>query len=108
MPAWMEFVMNHDVMRFAQMAVRVFGIDMNFQNPEETAQKGIRAYRKFMHDIGMPVNIEELGAKEQDIPVLAEKFEETRIGDNKTTGGFVKLTKDDAVEIYRLALNAEV
>ena len=42
MPAWMEFVMSHNVMRFAQMAVRVFGISMNFENPEETAKLAFR------------------------------------------------------------------
>lgn len=108
MPAWMEFVMSHDVMRFAQMAVRVFGISMNFQNPEETAMLGIKAFRKFLRSIGMPINFAELGAKEEDIPELAEKFAVTKIGENGTTGGFVKLTKEDAAEIYRIALNAEV
>ncbi len=108
MPAWMEFVMSHNVMRFAQMAVRVFGVAMNFENPEETAKLGIKAFRKFLHSIGMPINFAELGAKEEDIPELAEKFAVTKIGANGTTGGFVKLTKDDAAEIYRIAVRAEV
>ena len=106
MPAWMEFVMSHNVMRFAQMAVRVFGVSMNFENPEETAKLGIKAFRKFLRSIGMPINFAELGAKEEDIPELAEKFAVTKIGANGTTGGFVKLTKDDAAKIYRIALNA--
>lgn len=108
MPAWMEFVMSHNVMRFAQMAVRVFGVAMNFENPEETAKLGIKAFRKFLRSIGMPINFAELGAKEEDIPELAEKFAVTKIGANGTTGGFVKLTKEDAAEIYRIAVRAEV
>lgn len=108
MPAWMEFVMSHNAMRFAQLAVRVFGIAMDFENPEETAGLGIKAFRKFLHEIGMPINFAELGAKEEDIPKLAEKFSATKIGNNGTTGGFVKLTKEDAVTIYKIALNASV
>lgn len=108
MPAWMEFVMPHNVMRFAQLAVRVFGIAMNFENPEETARLGIKAFRKFLHEIGMPINFAELGAREEDIPELAEKFSVTKIGNNGVTGGFVKLTKEDAVTIYKIALNASV
>ena len=108
MPAWMEFVMSHNVMRFAQMAVRVFGVPMNFENPEETAKLGIKAFRKFLRSIGMPVNFAELGAKEEDIPELAEKFAVTKIGANGTTVGFVKLIKNDAAKIYRIALNAEI
>ena len=31
-----------------------------------------------------------------------------KIGNNGTTGGFVKLAKEDAIEIYKIALNASV
>ena len=104
MPAWMEFVYKHDVMRFAQMAVRVFGCEMNFEKPEQTALAGIAAFRKFLHEIGMPINFEELGAKEEDIPTLVDKF---GVGDGKT-GGFVALSAEDVAEIYRIAARAKV
>ncbi len=104
MPAWMEFVYKHDVMRFAQMAVRVWGCQMNFECPEETAKKGIACFRKFLHEIGMPINFEELGAKEEDIPVLVEKF---GLGDGKT-GGFVALSSEDVAKIYSIAAKAEM
>lgn len=104
MPAWMEFVYKHDVMRFAQMAVRVFGCEMNFEKPELTALAGIAAFRKFLHEIGMPINFEELGAKEEDIPTLVDKF---GVGDGKT-GGFVALSAEDVAEIYRIAARAKV
>jgi len=108
MPAWMEFVMSHNIMRFAHMAVRVFGVPMNFENPEETAKLGIRAFRKFLRQIGMPLNFAELGAKESDIPELSEKFSATKIGAGGRTAGFVKFTKEDAAEIYRIAARAEI
>lgn len=104
MPAWMEFVCSHNVMRFAQMAVRVWGCEMNFANPDETARKGIYAFRKFLHEIGLPINFAELGARTEDIPVLVEKF---GLGDGKT-GGFVSLTSDDIAEIYRIAAKASL
>ena len=102
MPAWMEFVCNHNIMRFAQMAVRVWGCEMNFENPEVTARQGIQCFRTFLHNIGMPINFEELGAKEKDIPVLVDKF---GLGDGKT-GGFVALSSEDVAEIYRIAAKA--
>lgn len=103
MPSWMEYVMKHDVARFAQMATRVFNIEMNFFNPEETAMKGINAFRGFLKSIGMPTTFKELGARREDIPKLVETF---GIGDG-TTGGFVGLTKDDITHIYEIAAREE-
>lgn len=103
MPAWMESVYKHDVMRFAQAAVRVWGCEMNFENPEETAVKGIKSFRKFLHEIGMPINFAELGAKAEDIPVLVEKM-----GIAGKRGGFVPLSSDDVTAILTIAASAEL
>ncbi len=100
MPAWMEYVVDHNVMRFAQMATRVFGCEMNFENPKATALEGIKAFRKFLHSIGMPINFAELGAKEEDIPTLVEKL-------NPGDGwGFVPLKAKDVTAIYTIAAHA--
>ncbi len=104
MPAWMEFVMNHNVMRFAQMATRIWGCEMNFEQPEVTALEGIKAFRRFLHDIGLPINLAELGAKEEDIPLLVET---QGVGDGRTWG-FVRLSSDDITEIYHIAAKATV
>lgn len=104
MPCWMEYVMHHNVMRFAQVASRVWGCPMNFEKPEQTAMQGIKAFRRFLHDIGLPINFEQLGAKEEDIPQLVKN---QGVGDGKT-GGFVQLTSDDITEIYKLAVKASV
>ena len=104
MPAWMEFVYKHNVMRFAQMAVRVWGCQMDFEDPETTALEGICRFRKFLKSIGMPINFEELGAREEDIPVLVEKL---GLGTEKT-GGFVSLSSEDIAEIYRIAAHAKI
>ena len=104
MPSWMEYVHKHNVLRFCQMATRVFGCQMNFKNPEATAVEGIHRFRSFLHSIGMPINFAELGAKEEDIPVLVEKI---GIGDGKF-GGFMELDRNDVTEIYKIAAHAEV
>ncbi|MBQ0003720.1 MAG: iron-containing alcohol dehydrogenase [Treponema sp.] len=100
MPAWMTFVYKHDVMRFAQFAVRVWGCDMDFANPEKTALEGIAAFRTFLKSIGMPLTFKELGAKEKDIPQLVKNFGLPKDG---KTGGFVKLSSKDIAEIYKIA-----
>ena len=104
MPAWMEFVYKHNPLRFAQAATRIWGCQMDFEHPEVTALEGIKRFRSFLHSIGMPINFAELGAREEDIPALVEKF---GIG-RKRTGGFVALSAEDIAEIYRIAARAEL
>ncbi|HOJ66349.1 MAG TPA: iron-containing alcohol dehydrogenase [Paludibacteraceae bacterium] len=99
-PAWMKYVMNHDIMRFAQFAVRVWGCEMDFQHPEITAKEGIAKFEQFLISIGMPIRFAQLGAKAEDIPTLVKNM---RLG-NCTVGSFVKLTEKDVAEIYKLAV----
>lgn len=104
MPAVFTYVMNHDVMRFAQIAVRVWGCEMDFAHPEKTAREGIEALRSFLISIGMPKNFEQLKAREEDIPKLAHVC---CYGDGQTAhtvGGFVPLEQKDVEAIYRLML----
>lgn len=102
-PAWMTYTMHHDVMRFAQLAVRVWGCPMDFAHPERTAKAGIEALRRFLKSIGMPGNFAELGAKEEDIEKLAHT---ACYGDGAggSIGGFVPLKEEDVKAIYRLML----
>ncbi|MBQ3687961.1 MAG: iron-containing alcohol dehydrogenase [Treponema sp.] len=103
MPAVFKYVMKHDVMRFAKVAVRVWGCQMDFDHPEVTALEGIGALRSFLISIGMPKNFAELGAKETDIPALVSQLCN---GDGRPgyIEGFVKLDEKDCAEIYRLML----
>ena len=101
MPAVFKYVMNHNVMRFAQVAVRVWGCNMDFEHPEVTALEGINAFAAFLKSIGMPGNFAELGAKEEDIPQLVETL---CCGDgrNGSISGFVTLDKEDCTKIYKM------
>lgn len=102
-PAWMEYTMKHDVMRFAQLANRVWGCSMDFGNPEITAKAGIQAFRNFLKSIGMPQTLGELGGKEEDIPYLAHTASYGN-GNDGTLGSFVVLKEEDIANIYRLML----
>lgn len=100
MPAVFTYVMNHDVMRFAQVATRVWGCQMDFEHPEVTAKAGIEAFRNYLISIGMPKNFEELGAKEEDIPTLVNTLID--LNSDGTVGGFVPLDKEACTAIYKL------
>ena len=101
MPAVFTYVMQHNVMRFAQAAVRIWGCQMDFAHPEVTAKAGIEALRSFLISIGMPKNFAELGAKEEDIPQLVKIL---CYGDGRTgsISGFVTLNEEDCTNIYKM------
>ncbi len=101
MPAVFRYVMDHDVMRFAKVAVRVWGCQMDFDHPEVTALEGITRLQAFLTSLGMPGNFEELGAREEDIPALVEALCD---GDGRqgSISGFVTLDKEDCAKIYKM------
>lgn len=52
-----------------QYAVRVWNVEMNFENPKDTALEGIRRLRDLIHRAGLPLTLKKAG-------VGTEKFEE--------------------------------
>ena len=101
MPAVFTYVMNHNINRFAQLAVRVWGCQMDFDHPERTALKGIECLRTFLRSIGMPCNFEELGAKAEDIPRMVKTLCHGA-GRSGSIYGFVTLNEDDCTRIYEM------
>ena len=99
-PAWLTYTMNININRSAQFAVRVWGCEMNFDDPAETAKEGIAKFTAFMKEIGMPTTITEVGAKEEDIPALAKNM----FHGAPNHGNFLKLTMENTMAIYKLAL----
>ena len=103
MPAWMEYVCGHDVMRFARFAVNVFGCEMDFAHPERTAQAGIRRLRDFFRTLGMPATLEEVGGRAEDISAMVAHRCEKPNG--FPFGGFVKIQEADMEAILRRCAN---
>ncbi|MCR4589028.1 MAG: iron-containing alcohol dehydrogenase [Lachnospiraceae bacterium] len=101
MPAVFRYVMNHNVMRFAQVATRVWGCSMDFAHPEATALEGIAKMQAFFTSIGMPSDFAGIGAKEEDIPTLVENLC-CGNGRDGTISGFVTLDKEDCTRIYKM------
>ena len=99
-PAWALYVMEHDVPRFAQLAHRVLGVEMDFSHPERTARDGILTLKRFFEEIGMPVHMAQLGIKPENYETLADSAIRTAGGPVKS---YVPLDKPAILEIFRLA-----
>ncbi len=99
-PAWAEFVMKYDTMKFAQLANRLWGVEMNFDHPEKTAKDGIKAMRAYFKEIGMPITMSELGLKPEDYEDIINLT--TKNGTAKIKS-YIDLGKEEIREIYKLA-----
>ena len=62
-PSWARYVKARHLNRFVRFAVNVMGIENDFSNPDETAEKGICAMEDFYRKIGVGA-MEVLGQKE--------------------------------------------
>ncbi|MEG1364880.1 MAG: iron-containing alcohol dehydrogenase [Cetobacterium sp.] len=97
-PAWMKYVYKHNMEKFIQFATRVWNVEYDYNSPEETALEGIRRMTSFFKEIGMPITLEDAGINNEKFEEMASKA--TEFGPQ---GNFVKLNKQDIVEIYKLA-----
>lgn len=98
-PLWMRYVLETNPDKLVLFASRVWNIDINMENPKETALRGIEAFENFLRKIGMPLSFEEIGAKKDDIPLLVDKL----FGGRETEGNYVKLKREDVTRIYESA-----
>lgn len=99
-PAWAKYEYKKDINKFAQMATRVWGIDLDFDNPEKTALEGIEKMKSYFSSLGMPVTMKELGIEPKDYEKIVNMTT-----DNGTNGvaSYGTLSKEDILEIYKLA-----
>lgn len=100
-PAWCKYVYKKNLKRFVQFAVRVMGVEEDFENPEKTALAGIAKVEKLFKKIGMPVRMHELGIDETRFCEMADKC--TR-EDTVKTGNLYPLGREDIVKIFRMSL----
>ncbi|MBN1310383.1 MAG: iron-containing alcohol dehydrogenase [Anaerolineae bacterium] len=99
-PAWMKYVYQHDVKRFAQFATRVWNVDYSVWAPERAALEGIRRLEDFFRRIGLPTTLNDLGIVDDRFEEMASKATKS---DTATLGGFVPLNQQDIVDILAMA-----
>jgi len=87
-PAWMKHVLHQDVARFAQWAVRVWGVEQDFFSAEATAREGIRRLTAFFSGLGLAPTLSGLGIHDDRLEEMARKCSR---GGTATVGHFVEL-----------------
>ncbi len=92
-----RLIMPYGLKKFARFATNVWGIAADGKSDEQLANEGLVAFEAWMREIGVSMNITELGATKDMLPAIADA---TFILD----GGYKKLTRDEVLEILRQSL----
>ncbi|WP_298669985.1 iron-containing alcohol dehydrogenase [uncultured Methanofollis sp.] len=85
--------------RFVEIA-KALGENVEGLSTIEAAEKAIDAIKKLSADVGIPAGVKQLGAKEEDIPTLAENAMKDICGLTNPR----RATKDEIMTIYRSAM----
>ena len=100
MPAWMSYACETAPERFCQLAVRVWGVDPDlFPTSIAAAKEGIARLRRFISDMGLPLNLKEMGIPADLLEEMASKA-----AADGPIGQMRRLTKDDILRIYQSIL----
>lgn len=90
-------IMKYGLQKFRRYAVNVWNVDPEGKTAGQVAEEGLAAMEDYMKEIGVVMNLTELGVTEDMIPGLVES---TLIME----GGYKVLTKDEIAEIFRQSL----
>ncbi len=98
-PNWMEHVLDANVGRFKQLAVRVFGVQDNGSTDKEIALEGIRRLREFWTSLGAPTRLADYDIDDKNIEKMAE-----HVMSQGAVGNFKSLSYDDVKSILKASL----
>ncbi|MES0856071.1 iron-containing alcohol dehydrogenase [Geobacillus sp. G4] len=98
-PNWMKHVLDENVSRFAQLAVRVFDVDPAGKSERDVALEGIERLREFWSSLGAPSRLADYGIGEENLELMADKA--MAFGE---FGRFKTLNRDDVLAILRASL----
>lgn len=105
-PAFLQYVLNEDTApKIAQFAIQVMGVKPKKRTQIEIAQKGIKKLSKFLtKDLNLPGHLSDIGIDDTHFAEMAHKTIAWKGGEDGILHGFVNLSEEDLVEIYKLAL----
>ncbi len=89
-----RYILPYGVQKFKRFAVNVWDIDPAGKTDEQTAQEGLAAMEAWMNELGLVMNISDLGATEEMLEGIAD-------GTIILPGGYKVLEHEEIVEILK-------
>lgn len=89
-----RYILPYGVQKFKRFAVNVWDIDPAGKTDEQTAREGLAAMEAWMNELGLVMNISDLGATEEMLEGIAD-------GTIILPGGYKVLEHEEIVEILK-------
>ena len=101
MPALLQYIIDNgtpeQAARVAQFGAGVFGIRADLADIKASANAGVRAFRSWIHSVGMPLTLGELGVPKAELPAMVKR---TMDANNGKILGFIDLDEKAVTAIY--------
>lgn len=98
--SWARYVYSANIPRWLQYSHNVWNVDIDYEHPEKTIEKAIDLQEEYYCSIGMPISLQELDIKEEDLEVLAYRCSREK---TRTLIGYKPLAYEDILSIYQMA-----
>lgn len=95
--AYYHYILPYGLQKFKRFAINVWNVSPDYGADEEIALAGLDRMEKWMKDIGLVMNLTELGANESMLQGLTDST-------LPMTGGYKPLSKDEIKEIFKKSL----
>ena len=92
--AYYRKICPYGLQKFKRFAINVWNVSPNGKNDEQIAAEGLNCMEKWIKEIGLVMNISDLGVTDDMIEGIAN-------GSFILNGGYKVLTKDEIVEILK-------
>jgi len=100
-PAWIKYVYQRDLQRFAQFAERMWNIDTNLFDLEESALLGIRSLEQFFTELGLPTRLSHININQSRFDEIASR---ATAGGTRLVGDVMQLNKEEVLKVLELAI----
>ncbi len=90
-------IMPYGLAKFCRFAVNVWGVDANEKTGEQIAEEGLSCMENWMKELGLVMNLRELGATEEMLDGIAD-------GTAIMEGGYKLLNRDEILDILKASL----
>ena len=92
-----RLILPYGLKKFVRFAQNVWGVNPEGKSETQIAEEGLKAFEAWMREIGVAMNITELGATEDMLEQLADA---TLV----LTGGYKILTREEIISIFKESL----